>query len=196
VDAGPEESPENEPQGSEPVEELSYVLPDPGLSLTLPGDLAVITRTELRDHGILDAAGLDLQELRQFMRETNCRLYALNPDMTQEILLTVYENESRDYMLLSDEELDALAASPEMELTLAALGTSSSVYGIYRTDNAAWLILDLQNSGEQWTIHGSEYYTVRGGRALTIALQSSSGPLSAEQFALLRSIVDSVSFTE
>jgi hypothetical protein len=183
------------PEDSAATGEIWYTLEDPGLILALPENLAVFTRTESRNRQIMDAAQLDSSVLRRFMRETRCYLYALNQDLSQEILLTVFANDSRDYHLLTDEELGAIADSAEMGAILAALGNNSRVYGSYRSASSAWFIIDIQQTAGDRIIYGCEYYTVINGKAITLTLQSSSGAISTEQYALLKATVDSLSLT-
>jgi hypothetical protein len=179
---------------AETVEDIRFILEEQGLSITLPGDLAVVTRTETRNRFILDRAGLETQGVRRFMRDSRCYLYSLDTTLQQEIMLTVYPQNSRNYGNLTDEELEALAGSPEMAQTLANLGTRSSIYSIYRSGSAAWFIIDIRQEGAARTMYAAEYYTVVDDKAITIALQSAGEPLTAEQFALLKAAVDGVTF--
>ena len=177
--------------GERPVQ---HILADAGLSMMLPADLATVSRTELRNRTILDAAGLDSQEIRRFMRESRIWLYALDGSHRQEIMLAAYPQEGRDYDTLSDEELINLAFSTEMANALRRGGSSGRVYGAYRSGAAAWIILDIEQAAGQQTLYASEYYTVKNKKAYSVILQNMGAPLSAEQYALLKSAVDSIAF--
>jgi hypothetical protein len=182
---------------------VRHILADAGLSIVLPADLATVTRTELNgnflaykyiNQTILDAAGLDLPEIRRFMRESRIWLYALDGGHLQEIILVAYPQEGRDYDGLSDEELINIAFSREMENALRGQGASGRVYSTYRSGGGAWIILDIEQAAGNQTLHASEYYTVKNRKAYSIILQNTGSPLSAEQYALLKNAVDSITF--
>ncbi|GHU80394.1 hypothetical protein FACS189468_0110 [Spirochaetia bacterium] len=178
---------------------VPYTLEPLHMKIDLPGDLYVITRDVVSHPAELEAKNLNIEAIQVSFLETNVYLDAMESNFDYEFVITMIEyEESRkrwDLSALGDTELQDLLLSDKAEL--AALGIISTGDQIYKTANAVFLAVSFEQPLERDIIvYSNLYYTTVNGMTINIALSAPNVPLTAEQLALHRAVIDNITFTK
>lgn len=189
-----EASPATEAPEAE-IPDLTVTLEALGLSITLPGDLLIYTREGLSDQAdTLKALNQSPESMSQLMESRNIYLDALDPLQRFEIVAVMNEvSDVPDFTALKDEEI--LAQKSDFEAVYQEKGVTMESLEIYSNDFAKYCVIYIsQPNGAQGLIHGLQYYTVRGGKAISLTLQSYAGPIDEAMESFQKSVVDNVEF--
>lgn len=200
-----------------------WELPQMDLELSLPGDLPVVTRTEVAHGPILEEMGLDPDTLLSEPSEVFVQLWALDLEMDCIIVVNMAEHEASrrfwNYNDLSDSKLRAYGGalnknaaeifqSDEFAEKAASIGNAEiaeqfknngiivSFDDIYKTESATYMRLSTEETVDGETMFGRQYATAYNGRAITVKLLALEGPVTPVQDEILKLILESVTFTQ
>ncbi|HHX37842.1 MAG TPA: zinc ribbon domain-containing protein [Clostridiaceae bacterium] len=174
------------------VNATEYELEELGLTVSIPSDYVVFTRSISDDDPNLSAYGLTKDGLSSLMTERNIFLNGWDKEINQEIIVTMIGSSLVDFNLFSDMELTTLASTFEDGYKNAGLTVIKTE--IYNHAQAKFLKIYISQPNGSDTVYGLQYYTVYDNKAINITMQSYSGKISSSQEAILKKIVDSAHF--
>lgn len=178
--------------------DVIYTLDVPGISISIPDGFTAITRnTKETDPACrtLKTYGLTIDDVVAFMKEKNAYLDAFDKNVEYEIVVT---SETRDdfpdFNSLSDKRLTSLKSdfSPIFE----DAGVKMNSYEIYQHLQKKFIKIEFRRTVEEDTTYGIMYFTVHGNTMVSVALHSYLGTVPASKDAMLKKVIDSVSFTK
>lgn len=170
----------------------TYDLDDLGLQVTIPNGYLVFTRDISADDAILGDFGIAKSDLIDQFESGNVYLNAVSDTYSEEIVVTMTENDVVNFNLFSDTELELIASIVAEEYKSNDIKISECE--LYQHPQAKFVRLYVADTNE--TVHSLQYYTVYDNKAISFALRSSVGSLSSEQETVIQTIVDSVVFDE
>ena len=173
----------------------NHDLPDANLSVSLPDGWAIITpNAVIANPNIVDPASIPA--VQQSMTAGNTFAAALDQGIHTEIDVVVVDPQPGAQRVWSfteyaDAYMDTLGAQVASQISTANVAVTYQ--NSYAAGGQKYLVLSGSQSGD--TNYYQQYYTIVNGRMTSIVLHSYTGPLTADQQALLKSIVDTVKFT-
>ena len=174
----------------------SWTLPDVNLSLSLPSELAVVTRDGIQSHPeVFESFGLDNEALQGILASTQGHLNGVAPDATSEYMVIVIDPVPGDkrvwsFSSLSDELLKQ--ASGEILKEVEKLGYTAAFEKVHRVGDIAFMV--LTGEAPDGSDYYRQYFTTVNSRMTSITMHSYNGPITDEQAAVHQQVVDSVSF--
>ena len=174
----------------------SWTLQDANLSISLPSDLAVVTRDGIQAHPeVFEQFGLDNEALQGILTSTQAFLNGVAPDASSEYLVIVVDPEPGaqriwNFSKLSDDLLTQ--ASAEILKEFEKVGHTASLEKIHRVGDIAYMV--LAGASADGSDHFRQYFTTVNSRMTSITMHSYVGPITDEQAAAHQAAVDSVSF--
>lgn len=174
----------------------SWTLQDANLSISLPSDLAVVTREGIQAHPeVFEQFGLDNEALQGILTSTQAFLNGVAPDASSEYLVIVVDPEPGaqriwNFSNLSDDLLTQ--ASAEILKEFEKVGHTASLEKIHRVGDLAYMV--LAGASADGSDHFRQYFTTVNSRMTSITMHSYVGPITDEQAAAHQAAVDSVSF--
>ena len=170
----------------------TYDLDDLGLSIVIPDNYIVFTRSIESNDPHLSEYGLTKDGMESLMKERSIYLNAWDEEVNFEIIVTMTENSINNLSQLSDTVLETLATS--LSDQYRQVGISFIKSEIYQHQQAKFLKIYISQPNNDMTVYGLQYYTVYDGKAINITLQSYSGDIDAKKETVIKSIVDSIQF--
>ncbi|MEZ4357755.1 MAG: hypothetical protein R2876_03895 [Eubacteriales bacterium] len=178
----------------------SYDLDELYMSIDIPSDFMVFTKDISNDDPNLDKIGMDKETLSQQFTENNIYLDAIKIDPSTQIIITMTENSGTNYIfdlsLYSDEEKKDLAEGEQQADTLNQVGAQYTGYDFYEHGQASFICFDIASSNSETALNSKQYFTIINGQAISIILYSYDGAVTSEQEDTLKSVVDSITFSE
>ena len=174
----------------------SWTLQDANLSISLPSDLAVVTREGIQANPeVFEQFGLDNEALQGILTSTQAFLNGVAPDASSEYLVIVVDPEPGaqriwNFSKLSDDLLTQ--ASAEILKEFEKVGHTASLEKIHRVGDLAYMV--LAGASADGSDHFRQYFTTVNSRMTSITMHSYVGPITDEQAAAHQAAVDSVSF--
>lgn len=169
----------------------SYDISELELSISVPSNMTVYTRTICENEQLLVDNGYTYDSLISQFKTNNIYFNALDPGNNQEIVVTMTNTSISDFNLLGDTVLDVLANSLVEQYKFYNI--SEIKHDIYQHSQAKFIrvyFYDIVNN-----VYGLQYYTNYNNRAMNITLRSYDGTIDAKKEDLIKKIVDSVKYS-
>lgn len=172
-----------------------WTLQDANLSLSLPSELAVVTRDGIQSNPeVFETFGVDNNALQEILVGASAYLNGVAADASHEYMVIVVEPgaEQRfwNFNALSDNLLQEISKTIIKEM--GKVGYQTAFEEVYRVGDVTYLV--LYGSATQGGDDYRQYYTSVNGRMTSITMHSYTGPITDDQAALHRQVVDSATF--
>lgn len=168
----------------------TYNMPEMGLRVTIPPGYSVITRNTPATDPIFNRLGINGHELINHFESSGIYLSAVSDVYNEEIVVTMTEGTLDNFGTLSDTTLNALASTIVNEYT--KYGVSVLKYDIYQHSQAKFIRVYLADAAN--SVHGLQYYTTYGGKAMNFIMRSYQGAISSRQESVTKTLVDSIKY--
>ncbi len=174
----------------------THTIPELGLTLTMPDDLVVFgPNIDPKDPNLL-LLDLDVEDLESYHREQNVYLDAIETDWAYAIEAALCTAEGAQAFdgasSLSPEVLQA--AEDFLRSAYTRKGAEKLDLGRYTTPQAVYIRARYELPDADLPVCAVEYLTLHGGRVIRLTLNNYNGPVSLEQQATLKTIVDTAVF--
>lgn len=176
----------------------AWTFGDANLSVSLPSDLAVVTRSGFQSHPeLLEELGVNEADSHQFLVSNSMYVNAVASGLSHEYMVIVADpqpEERRIWSLTAMEESRIGEVIDAIRNQGAVDGYDTKFVSAVLANSTKWLVFMAAKAGggDDYI----QYLTVMNGRTTTIVLHSYRGPISTEMAVELRSVVDSSSFVE
>ena len=168
-----------------------YKVAELDLSIEFPSSYSVITRNISAYDPILDKLGVTKSELITHFQSNNIYLNAISDNSNEEVVVTMVEDYLfGDFNLFSDSNISTIATALINEYK--NYGISASKYEVYQHSQAKFIKIYFTDAAQ--TVHGLQYYTIYGNKAMNFTMRSYTGTLSYTQEQTIKRIVDSIHF--
>ena len=170
----------------------TYRLSDLGMSIDVSDDYTVFTRNTSQNDPKLSEWGLTKDYIDSLFQERSIYLDAWDDDISNEIIITMYDSELSNYSIFSDTELSVLAST--MVGQFESMGLTWIRSEVYNHSQAKFLKIYISQPSGDSTSYGLEYSTVYDSKTINIVLHSNTGAINYSQEKLLQGIIDSIVF--
>jgi hypothetical protein len=174
-----------------------YELPELNMTVNIPDDFVVLTRDMPEDDPSFAALGTTKTDVDGKLVTNNEYLHAVKKDASEEIAISMAPDKSGifDYNLLSESDVEK--GVKEFIKTSQKDYPDAKIAGhsIYKQGQAIYICMDyaLPAGGSDYWYR--TYVTVINGMVIQLKL-SSNNTITAEQQDMLRSVIDSIAYTE
>lgn len=170
------------------------------MSISIPDNYMVFTRDTNANDPNLAVIGMDKETLNKQFTESDIYLDAIEKDNSTQIIIVMSEDSSTrkifDLNLCTDEEKTEIAEEEQKLNAFQEAGVKYTGYTFYKYGQANFICFDIARNTDENTLNSRQYFTMINGQAISIIIYSSNGSISAEQEAVIKSAVDSISFSE
>lgn len=173
-----------------------YTVEEMDMTIEIPSDVYVIDRDFDIHDPVIAAMGLDGQDLKNTIHDLNIYLYAIQLDSAYTLDIIMKEEGINPDADLNSETDDALLAMADEWAEWGAVLTDS-VYeetGFYRQPQAAFLTFSYVMNINDQDYRFIEYQTFLNGRSIKITLRINDPETISNPDALMKQVVDSISF--
>lgn len=177
----------------------TYKIDQLGISISLPADMSVITRSTEKSDPAYAALGYTYAAAQKEMQESDIYLKAVPKDASFEADVYMVQNEhSRDvynFKLLTEKQLDAVKKELEAD-------QSSQNCTVSKTDDAVFFNLETeyeipaQGNAKATKIYSIMSYTVVNGMQVSFSLRSIGKPITVAQQGVFHTAASSIAFEE
>lgn len=182
------------------AEDGTFEIKEAEMKVVIPEEFVVFERIVDEFDPNLELINSSKEQLEKVFENGNIFLNAVMVPPDNEIVVTLTENagsqEIFNFNYFKDKELETIASN----LVANAQGNSGEVdytgYETYKTDQASFIVLNLEQNSNAGQVYGKQYYTTVNGQAIYITLYSYVGEISAETEDMLKGIINSVTFEE
>ena len=174
------------------AETTTYHLDDVNISIDIPDDYIVFTRSSSADDPNFAFYGITKDDLDALFEERSIYLNAWDKGVNFEILVTMTDSSFEDFNLVSDTTLSALNSF--ISESFESRGAECIKSDVYQHSQAKFLRAYYCQVENDNTVYALQYFTSYDGKAICIALRSTSGEIDASENNILNAIVDSVRF--
>ncbi len=182
------------------AETTTYYLDDVIVSIDMPNDWTVYTRSNLEEAAQKDKFGYG-NNMRELFTNENWLLCSWDEDYSYELCITMITledgNSLNDFPVFSDDLLSDLAASKmnkEDDLQNGIVVTQSDVYQNQHVKYLRKFFSEPFDDTSSFTKYAIEYDTAFHGKYLDLRLTSYSGKIDAAHEKMIQTIVDSIEF--
>jgi hypothetical protein len=172
---------------------ITYTLDDLKMQIDIPSELNVITKDYVSDEQKIVDMGVDIL----LVQASEAYLAAFTDDLNCEIDVTrISDADTKSLWNLNEFDDSEIFDANLIKELYAKEGMIANFDKIYRTGTAAYQVINLENTQDGRSDYGIQYYTVMNGIGISVNIWSFVGPVTSEQAALHKTIVDSIVFTE
>ncbi|MBR2976669.1 MAG: hypothetical protein IKC50_00105 [Oscillospiraceae bacterium] len=169
----------------------TYELGKLGLSVTIPSKYDVVTQETSPHSSFFSDRGLSGADIIEQFKTNGVYLNAIPNDGTnEEIVVTMTDGVFDNLSVFSSSDLKVMASSFVKEFE--ELGMTITSYDVYEHSQAKFIRIFFNDTGK--TVHGLQYYTNYGSKAINFAIRSYSGAISPTQENMIKGVVDTVVF--
>lgn len=169
----------------------TYKLDELGLEVSIPSTYDVITRDTPTSSSIFNDLGISGKELIDHFKTSGIYLNALPKDaISEEIVVTMTDGIWDNLSVFSDTTIKLLTSTIISEYE--EYGLTVSEYDVYHHSQAKFVKLYFADTAN--SVHGLQYYTTYGAKAMNFTIRSYSGKITQKQEETIKSIVDSIKY--
>lgn len=168
---------------------VEYYIKEAGMTVSLPEEGAVFTRDMADDDPLFTMFGTTKTDIMNLFESQNIYLDMYNTDASSEMVVTITDNQMETINDIGDSFFEALLKTIKQQYE----GQADEVLGIegYTTDTTKFVLSHLRVG----TTYSLICYTVANYKSVNLILQNySSSPVSDQQIASMKQILDSVVF--
>lgn len=169
---------------------VEYEIPELDMAISIPDEYIVFTRDMWEDEAFLSEYGLSKEDFLEALG-ADTYLDALNPQGTDEIMVTLTEDAEFDTRELGEAGLRILASTIEAQFEEAGLTVfTADIYHNRQLD-----FIYLYSYAPETDVYTIQYFASYDGKSLFVTLYSYSTAVSEEQETRIRSVVDSITLS-
>jgi hypothetical protein len=174
----------------------AWTIDELGISVNIPNYLYVLSRNMAVDDPTPAVFGLDRDAVIKYFKEHDIYLNAIAAKVIYEINITMYQPPEAQKIwnldTLTDEDADALIQ--DSAALYRIVGYKYGASEIYTGNPGEKFIKSDFTIGDN--TFGTQFFTVRDGKAINIVLTSYSEKLLEQQTPMVTKIVDTLTFTK
>ena len=170
-----------------------YEIDDLGLSIKLPREYAVITRTSSADDEAFKKLGLDYDETMTAFTAAHIYLQGVSEDGVLKVTLTKTADKNSEAI----NNYSDLSSSERKKVTEAFLSDQMYTSGTEVKHNGN-IYIDLRFSQKtpESTIYGYQCHTVVNGMNINLTMQKNKEDLTADEVKVITNIANSIKFNK
>ncbi len=169
----------------------TYKLEELGLEVSIPSTYDVITQDTSTSNPVFNRLGASGNEFIDYYKENGIYLNAIPKDnLNEEIVVTMTAGIWDNLSAFSDTTIKTLASA--LISGYEDYGIIVSEYDVYHHSQAKFVKLYFADTAN--SVHGLQYYTTYGAKAMNFTIRSYSGKITQKQEETIKSIVDSIKY--
>lgn len=176
------------------AQSTEYIITGTDVSLSIPNDFEVFTRSNIANNAYLESLGYTQSEYLSMMKQKNVYMEAAKLDEGYTIVLTVIKTTGEDFDGLSNDEKKSLI--DDTKSTFSESGISINKSNFAEINNNTYLVLEYLRRSENDVIDVFciQYSTIVNGYAYNFAIDSFEKKLSTDSLKEIENIMNSVGF--
>ena len=169
----------------------TYTLDELGLEVSIPYSYDVITQDTSTSNPVFNRLGASGKEFIDYYKEYGIYLNAIPKDnLNEEIVVTMTDGLWDNFSAFSDTTIKTLTSLIISQYENYGMVVSN--YDVYQHSQAKFVKIYFSDTSN--TVHGLQYYTTYGAKAMNFTIRSYSGKLTQKQEETIKNIVDSITY--
>jgi hypothetical protein len=176
-----------------------YELSELNLTVDIPNDMTVFTRDISEDDPRLADFGLSASVMKETFTQNNIYLDAVSKDAEKELMILMNSNEDSIKMFNLSESSDSELDKSIPDFVKGVEKTSGYTINnttIYNNGSYKFYVMNYNLNSNGYITYARNYVTIYNGQMISVFLYSYASDISDTDASMLKSIVDSITFTK
>lgn len=166
-----------------------------GISIDIPDDYVVFTRDTRSNDPNLEKYGFTKKDMDEILQAGNSYLDAWDENINREIVVSMQVSSSTvNYDEVSESLLSAMKSVLEEQYSSAGATVLQSE--VYKHRQTSFLRFNYETKENGTSVYHIQYFTVSGGKDISIILHLYSGRITTESESFFKDIIDSIELHE